>query len=489
MSIRARLTLAYVAALVAILVPLGILVWFQFAGTLRGALNDSLEVQVADVSAGLARARAGTSITADAIARAIAARDPAEPGIFTAVFSPSGAIESRSPGVPPGLSRPAAGSSTVTPGANKAGDALVARDLPDGRRIVAGKSLAEVDRSLQSLARLLLGVGGFGALLALGGGWLLAGRALSPVDELAREANAVGASGFSGRVRERRRRDELGRLASALNRAFERISTSVARERAFLAAASHDLRGPITALRTELELATRGPGDRGELLVAVHAAHADAVRLGELANDLLQLAETESSGRSLLRQPVPLRDVLAACIQRTQPTQAERSIMIRVRAPDVVVEVDRVRIEQALVNLLGNAIREAAVNSCVELLAELEPDHQVADTASRSPRRTGPAAAAATDRGSWMSLYVEVLDRGSGVPRELRDLLFVPFATRARGRGEGTGLGLATAAAAIRAHDGEIGYRDRPGGGAAFWFRLPVRARLEVAGHQGQSHR
>jgi len=119
------------------------------------------------------------------------------------------------------------------------------------------------------------------------------------------------------------------------------------------------------------------------------------------------------------------------------------------------VDVDRVRVEQALTNLLANAIREAPAGSTVEVESNLE-------------RAEG---ASITEGGR---LAVSVLDRGPGVASAARPNLFVPFASRARGRDGGTGLGLATAAAAVHAHGGTIEYADRPGGGAAFTLRLPL---------------
>jgi signal transduction histidine kinase len=123
------------------------------------------------------------------------------------------------------------------------------------------------------------------------------------------------------------------------------------------------------------------------------------------------------------------------------------------------VDVDRVRLDQALVNLLANAIREAPEGSLVELSARImEADGSVA---------------AAETADHVLELVVE--DRGPGVASEIRPLLFHPFASPARGRSGGHGLGLATAAAAVRAHGGSIEYTDRSGGGATFRLRIPTR--------------
>jgi signal transduction histidine kinase len=139
-----------------------------------------------------------------------------------------------------------------------------------------------------------------------------------------------------------------------------------------------------------------------------------------------------------------------------------------------VVDVDRVRVEQTLVNLLSNAIREAPAGSSVDVAARVTP-------ASGANETSGANGGTARRRGSTSRadrlpavLDIAVLDRGPGVAPSVRPVLFVPFASRARGRSDGTGLGLATAAAAVQAHGGEIGYEERPGGGATFRFRIPT---------------
>jgi signal transduction histidine kinase len=123
-----------------------------------------------------------------------------------------------------------------------------------------------------------------------------------------------------------------------------------------------------------------------------------------------------------------------------------------VAAPPAEVVVDRSRIEQAIRNLLANAIRHSPSGSTVEIRARVD-----LAAGSGEGRRT---------------LMVEVLDRGPGVADDVRPSLFLPFAARS---GDGhSGLGLATAAAAVRAHGGAISYSDRPGGGADFAFTVPA---------------
>jgi signal transduction histidine kinase len=287
-------------------------------------------------------------------------------------------------------------------------------------------------------------------LAALVTGWWLAGRALAPTATIGRELSSIGVEDLGRRVRQPDRADEVGRLAAAVNAMLERIDDGVRRHEAFVAAASHDLRTPLTALRTELELAVRGQPTRAELIEAIQAAHGDAVRMGNLANDLLALAEAEPGGRQLVRQPVEARTLLEGCVHDQGPLAQARGIDVTVSAPAVVVNVDRSRIAQAVRNLLANALRFSPEGSTVELAAE----------------------AVADAPGSRPTLRVTVLDHGPGVPVAMRQKLFLPFA--AHGGAEHSGLGLATAAAAVHAHGGTISYADRAGGGAQFIFTVPA---------------
>ena len=460
LAIRTRLTLWYGAVLGTTVLALGVLVWLSAATIMRSSLHEALQVQAADVRAGVDRE----------LKVAVTRLDPAQPGIFTAIFGAKGQLGLHSARTPAGLKVPPVGVSTDWRSSGGTSYELLAEPAPDGGTIVVGSSLTQVDRNVDNLALLLLGIGAAGFLASLAGGWLLSSRALGPVRRLTAEATVIGAADLDRRLPQPARLDEIGRLAGTLNGMLDRVADSVRRERAFISAASHDLRTPIAALRTELELAERTPGDLGALRSAVRLAHADAVRLSNLAADLLGLAEAEASGRAVLRQSVAVNELVEGAITRVQPLGGERSMPIQFLGTEAIVEVDRVRLEQALVNLLSNAIREGPIGSLVEVTAEVKPGSA---TEGRTPA-SGPPRQAAQNHAPDATLEITVLDRGPGVSIDVRPVLFIPFAARARGRTEGTGLGLATAAAAVRAHGGEIRYEDRPGGGAAFRLLVPT---------------
>jgi signal transduction histidine kinase len=437
MTIRVRLTTWYVVVGTATLVVLAVIVWLQYAGALRRSLDEVLQ----------ARASA---------AQELVEVDPSAPpdvgtlerGVFLVVFAPDGSVSSSSPRAPTFV-RPPLGLSSVQAGP-ASGDELYAMAASGGQTVVAGSSVADIDRNLDSLARTLMVVGAAGAVALVIGGWWLAGRALAPVRELTRQADSIGSGALDRRLPEPRQQDELGALARTLNRMLGRVEDAARRQRDFVLGASHDLRTPLATLRTELELALVHPADHASLVAAVEGAHADAVRLSELANGLLRLAAAEPDGRPLDIQEVRLRALVRDSVDLVEKAGAERAITIGVQAPDVAIRVDRARLVQAIVNLLGNALRFAPRDTSVEVHTALD-----SSTVGRV-------------------LRVDVLDRGPGVAPDVRGTLFEPFARPRSAGPSGLGLGLATAAAAVHAHGGAIGYEDRPDGGSDFWFWVPA---------------
>jgi signal transduction histidine kinase len=139
-----------------------------------------------------------------------------------------------------------------------------------------------------------------------------------------------------------------------------------------------------------------------------------------------------------------------------EPLARDHDTRVTRKAPARLLRVDRVRLEQALTNLVVNAITYSPRGADVDLIATFEPSEQ-----------DGAGAAGAL-------LSIEVLDRGRGVPPDFEHRVFEPFDRGPNAIGPGTGLGLATAAAAIRAHHGSIGFEPRSGGGTRFWIQLPV---------------
>lgn len=447
MTIRLRLALIYVGAIVMTIALVGALVWWQLGTALRSSLDQTLETRAAAAIAGLENNGQSGLQEGDTAG---------PPGVFVWVFDGQGRLIDATAGAPAGLTVPAAGvtRADVVLGASTYAIHVLAGD--GGVVAVAGTSAAGIEATLDRLARSLLLIGGAAAVASLAGGWWIAGRALRPVALITAEASRIGAADIERRLPVPKHNDELRALATTLNGMLDRVADALRRQRTFVAEASHDLRTPIAALQAELELAEDARTTNADLRTAVRAAHADAVRLGELATGLLDLAAAASDGRAVVRSPVRTDRLLESVVRRVEPVARTRDISIKKKAPGRLIRVDRVRLEQALTNVIVNAITYGPPGGEVEVVARFD------DVAEAGPNQTATL------------LSFEILDRGPGVPAELAAELFEPFRRGPNAMGPGTGLGLATAAAAIRAHHGTIGVEPRSGGGARFWIRLPV---------------
>ncbi|MFB6520242.1 sensor histidine kinase [Streptomyces sp. NPDC056401] len=323
---------------------------------------------------------------------------------------------------------------------------VVAVDAPgppgahDPHTVYAATVLGDVDDANRAVALGLLAGAppliAFAAALA----WWVTGHALRPVTAIRTGLAAVTGSELDRRVPDPGGADEIAQLARTVNETLDRLERSDARQRQFTADASHELRNPLAAVRSRLEVALRDP-DRE----SVAAALADTERLQGIAADLLLLARLDG-GPAPRTEPVDLA-LLAAedAARRPEPRVALR---LDARAP-VPAAGDPARLERALANLVDNALRYA---------------------------RTGVVVRASAEDG-WALL--EVTDDGPGIPEADRDRVFERFvrldADRSRAGG-GTGLGLAIAREIARAHGGEVSALPAPAGGARLVLRVPTSA-------------
>lgn len=447
MTIRARLAVIYVGAIVVTIATAGALVWWQLGTALRSSLDQTLETRAAAAMAGLENDGQSGLQEGDATG---------PPGVFVAVVDGQGKIVDATAGLPSGFVVPAVGLTVADVVVGSMTYATHGVTGEGGLRAIAGSSLGPLDATLDRLARSLLVVGGIATIVSLVGGWWIAGRALRPVALITAEASQISAVDIERRLPVPASDDELRALATTLNGMLDRVADAIRRQRTFVAAASHDLRTPIAALQAELELAEDPGSSDQDLRAAVRAAHADAVRLGDLAAGLLDLASADADGRALVRSPIRTDLLVESVVRRIDPVAREHGASVTQSAPARIIRVDRVRLEQALTNLLMNAITHGPEHGEVTVVARLD------DVAAPGPN------------GTSTLLTIEVLDRGPGVPAELADRLFEPFLRGPNPNGSGTGLGLATAAAALRAHHGWIGCDPRPDGGSRFWICLPV---------------
>jgi two-component system OmpR family sensor kinase len=328
---------------------------------------------------------------------------------------------------------------------------LLATPARSGRRplvIVVGASLEERDEALSSLAAQMLIGGPIALLLASLTAFGVAHASLRPVELMRRRAGAISGSDPGERLPVPSTRDELARLGETLNAMLARLEASLARERNFVSDASHELRMPLAILKAELELALRDGRSRKELQEAVESAAQETDRLVQLAEDLLVIARSDQ-GRLPVRHEVVVVDDLLDAVRRRFALRAEQAgrELVAETAPSVTVQADKLRLEQALGNLVDNALRHGG----------------------------GPVRLRAVEADGRVDVHV--VDDGPGFPPTFIERAFERFsrADEARARG-GSGLGLAVVEGIAVAHGGSAHAANRAGGGADVWVSLPADA-------------
>jgi signal transduction histidine kinase len=332
--------------------------------------------------------------------------------------------------------------------------------------IIVGSPIDQQQATMNLVNRILLLVGLGGVCLAALGGWLLAGRALSPVQkitgtaqEITRQANS--SESLAIRLDVPDTGDELSLLASTFNTMLSRIEDSFNAQRRFVADASHELRTPLTAIRGNVDVLLRQarsdrPVSNEMLTEALTDVHHESGRMARLIADLLTLARSDarSLSESVQHQVVSL-EVLAAEAYRTlEPLANGRFLVFRAETP-VAISGDGDRLVQVMIILGENAIRHTPEGGTITIAVDQVPATD-----------DDPACARVT-----------VSDTGEGIARENLPHLFDRFyrveGSRDRGNG-GTGLGLSIALGIVRNHHGWIDVETAPGQGSSFTVYLPL---------------
>lgn len=324
--------------------------------------------------------------------------------------------------------------------------------------VLVGRAVEDVFESTAIVTRLL--VVGLPLLLLVVAGttWGVIGRALRPVEEMRREVDEISASELHRRVRPGSGDDEIARLARTMNRMLDRLAGAQARQRRFVADASHELRSPIASIRQHAEVAAAHP-DRVEVEELARTAIDEATRMQALVDDLLLLTRADEHTLHLERRPVDLDDLVFEEAARLRSAPRAGSDAEPHAQPDVEIDVRAVsggRVD-------GDA---AALRSIVRNLG----DNALRHAGSR-------VAFALTEDDRAVSLVVD--DDGPGIPAPERERVLERFVRLddARSRdGGGAGLGLAIVAELVAAHGATLRIGERPGGGARVEVRFPPTA-------------
>jgi heavy metal sensor kinase len=445
-SIKFRLTIWYLLVIVALLAVFGTVAYLTLSNNLYRSLDESLKTRVAELQV----AENAHAVFAERLDELVL------------IYNANGTMLQRlGPNVQlvniDGLVRQALAGQ----------DSLVTASTSDGQEvrlyvapfsvssinrfaIVVGRPVADVTGVLGTF-RYILGASGVGVVILAGvGGLFLANRALKPVDRITRTAQDIGESDLSRRISVHSE-DELGRLASTLNRMIERLDAAFGRQRQFTADASHELRTPLAVMQAESTLALSKERTEGEYRKSLEAISQEAAYMSAVIGKLLFLARSDAGKEPLNLEEVNLKELLAEVSSDAEVLAREKGLQFRLGPlEDLTVKGDRVKLRQLFLNILDNAVRYTPGGGTIS---------------GSAVRKLGTAV-------------VAISDTGIGIPPEHLPHIFERFyrVDKARSRAEGgVGLGLAIAKHIAETHGGKIEVESQVGKGSTFYVVLPLR--------------
>jgi two-component system, OmpR family, sensor kinase len=460
MSLRLRLALFGAAVVALTLVLFGALLYALLAHSVTTNQDDGLRARAREAAAAL---YAAPDLTPRAPVAPADLRTSSE--IFVEVLDQNwsviystGTLNGAAPAIAPVL-RSAARQGTFD---TEAGLRIYALQFSNGF-VVTGQSTRVPQSNLSGVLGFLIISGVPTLIAALAASWLVAGRALKPLKDVAGAADDIGRTrDFARRLPKRLSRDEVALLSTSFNRMLDQLQDSFESQRRFVADASHELRTPLTTIQGNAGLLAQGPPITEEVRRAAAAdIAAESDRMARLVDRMLTLARADS-GLTLELTPVDLRSVVSEVCRQASAVHTERTIAVE--AVEATVPGDEDALRQLLWILLDNALRHARSRITVRLGVE----------------------------GDWARLMVG--DDGSGIAVADRDRVFERFykadAARAKadgararvdaappGAGAGAGLGLAIARWITDQHRGRIIAAAGPDGGAGLFVDLPLLRR------------
>jgi heavy metal sensor kinase len=338
----------------------------------------------------------------------------------------------------------ATGSATEAPSSL----ALAKEDSP--LLVEVGESLAP---AFTELHRLLLALAlGFAMVttVALAGGYVLVGRALRPVLEITRRAEGITSRNLAERLPVPTTADEFAQLSGALNRMIARLDEAFQHNRRFLADASHELRTPLTILHSELEALVQRQGAPDQTDDSLRNLLEEVQRLAGIVENLFALSRLDAGLAAAVTTQFDFAKLAATTAEQMCLLAEDKGVSITCQTPSpVILEGDRGRFKQIIVNLLDNAIKYTPPGGSVTLTVREHQHHAIC----------------------------EVTDNGIGIPAAALPRVFERFyrVDPARNREHGgAGLGLAIVKAICTAHSGRVEVESTEGRGSCFRVTLPL---------------
>ena len=317
--------------------------------------------------------------------------------------------------------------------------------------VQVGQSLTSVTESMQNITVLLLLFTSLALLFSAYGSYVLAGRAFRPIHRLTRVAHEIGAKDLHQRVPIPEANDEVRELALIFNQMIGRLERAFNLQRRFVADASHELRTPVSVIRSITDVALSEPAPLEEYVLVLKDINAESERLGKLINDLLALARADEGLVQFDHDAVQLDLLTSDVVDSMEALAAERRITLAVgQLQPATILGDAARLIQVIMSLVDNALTYTNIGGTVTLSVKTTRTHAL----------------------------LIVCDTGIGIAPKDQEHIFERFyrADPARSRAAGgSGLGLSIVDWVVRIHNGQVSVESRPGQGSIFTIALPLQ--------------
>ncbi len=461
MPLRVRLTIWYGMALSLLLLIFSLVLYTVTAGGLRDQVDRSLEETADAAVRSLMQSRLGPFLQFEDLSDKfpeLAVLDK-----FFQILSPTGRTNIKSPNIQSrdiplsqvALEAALKGQRTFESVRYPNSPALRLVSVPmmlDGTLVNivrVGTSLQPVEETLHRLLLVLLVSLPVGLLVALGGGWFLAGRALRPVESITQAAQRIAGGDLAQRLDAPTSQDEIGRLTETFNDMIARLDASFKQVRQFGTDASHELRTPLTVLKGETELALRRPRSPEDYRLVLESSLEEIDRMSRIVDELFFLSRADLGEVKMESLPVRLDALVEDIYRQASLLGQEPNVLIRLATiTPCTVQGDELRLRELFLNVVDNAIKYSNSGGTVDI--SLTCDGQMA--------------------------RLTVRDQGIGIEPESLPRIFDRFyrtdAARAHVK-TGTGLGLPICKWIAETHHGSIDVQSVVGAGSTFTVSLP----------------
>ena len=317
--------------------------------------------------------------------------------------------------------------------------------------VQVGQSLTSVNNSMQNITFLLLLFTPLALLFSAYGSYLLAGRAFKPIHRLTHVAHEIGAKDLHQRVPVPHAHDEVRELSLIFNQMIGRLEHAFNLQRRFVADASHELRTPVSVIRSITDVALSEPSTPEEYVMVLREINAESERLGKLINDLLSLARADEGLVQFDHDDVQLDLLTSDVVDSMEALAVERKITLTVgELQPATILGDAARLIQVIMSLVDNALTYTNEGGTITLSVKTTQTHAL----------------------------LIVRDTGIGIAPKDQAHIFERFyrADPARSRAAGgSGLGLSLVNWIVRVHDGQVSVESQPGQGSTFTVMLPLQ--------------